>query len=108
MEWDRDIYYHFYENPGFHGVARHYGVRGQRYKLVYYYENSEWELFGLEEDPLDQLNLYGKPGYDAITKDLKQRLEKLRQAYQVPGEGQDPEAPWYHGPLIWLVEKLLV
>ncbi|MFT7287867.1 MAG: arylsulfatase A-like enzyme, partial [Halieaceae bacterium] len=36
VEWDRDLYYHFYENPGFHGVARHYGVRTARYKLVYY------------------------------------------------------------------------
>lgn len=103
--WDRDLYYHFYENPGFHGVARHYGIRGQRYKLVYYYRNDEWELFDRHTDPLDQVNLYGKPGYDNVTRDLKQRLAALRQRYQVPQ--QDPEAPWYHGPLIRVIEQLM-
>lgn len=105
VDWERDLYYHFYENPGFHGVARHYGVRGERYKLIYYYENDEWELFDLQQDPGDLANLYGQAGYSEITADLKQRLQKLRHAYQVPTE--DPEAPWYHGPLIRLVEQLL-
>jgi arylsulfatase A-like enzyme len=100
--WDRDLYYHFYENPGFHGVARHYGVRTDRYKLVYYYRNDEWELFDLLEDPDDQVNLYGEPGYEAIEADLKQRLGALRERYQVPEE--DPPVPWYHGPLVRLLE----
>ena len=105
LTWQRDLYYHFYENPGFHGVARHYGVRTQRYKLVHYYRNKEWELFDLQEDPQDQHNLYGKPGYEAITVDLQQRLSQLRDQYQVPDE--DPEVPWYHGPLIRTMEQLL-
>jgi arylsulfatase A-like enzyme len=103
--WKRDLYYHFYENPGFHGVARHYGVRGERYKLIHYYENGDWELFDLQEDPADQVNLYGKPGYADITVDLKQRLEQLRRTYQVPD--QDPRAPWYHGPAVRLFELFL-
>jgi hypothetical protein len=86
-------------------VARHYGVRGVRYKLVYYYQNDEWELFDLQEDPQDLVNLYGTPGYEAITRDLKQRLQALRVQYQVPQE--DPQAPWYHGPLIRVFEQLL-
>ena len=104
--WHRDLYYHFYENPGFHGVARHYGVRTERYKLVYYYQNDEWELFDLVTDPADQVNLYGKPGYDEITANLKQRLQKLRVQYQVPDT--DPEVPWYHGLLIRALEQLMM
>lgn len=104
--WQRDLYYHFYENPGFHGVARHYGVRTERYKLVYYYQNDEWELFDLVTDPADQVNLYGKRGYEAITADLKQRLWKLRAQYQVPEA--DPEVPWYHGPLVRTFERLMM
>ncbi|MEH6580873.1 MAG: sulfatase [Halioglobus sp.] len=100
--WDRDLYYHFYENPGFHGVARHYGVRTERYKLIHYYQDSEWELFDLLEDPGDQVDLYGKAGYEAIQKDLKTRLKALRQRYQVPEE--DPSAPWYYGTFIQLIE----
>jgi arylsulfatase A-like enzyme len=103
--WQRDLYYHFYENPGFHGVARHYGVRTERYKLVYYYQNDEWELFDLVTDPGDQVNLYGKPGYDEVTADLQQRLAKLRAQYQVPET--DPEVPWYHGPFIRSIEQLM-
>jgi arylsulfatase A-like enzyme len=104
-EWQRDLYYHFYENPGFHGVARHYGIRTDRYKLVYYYRNDEWELFDLETDPDDQVNLYGIAAYKGITENLKARLQALRTQYQVPKE--DPEAPWYHGPLVRLFEQLL-
>jgi arylsulfatase A-like enzyme len=104
--WDRDLYYHFYENPGFHGVARHYGVRTDRYKLIYYYQNDEWELFDLVTDPQDQVNLFGKQGYAAITKDLQQRLQGLRVQYQVPEK--DPEVPWHHGPMIQAVEKLMM
>lgn len=103
--WQRDLYYHFYENPGFHGVARHYGVRTARYKLIHYYQNEEWELFDLHEDPRDLNNLYGQPGTEAVTRDLKQRLQALRSQYQVPQE--DPPVPWYHGPLIRTVEQLL-
>ncbi len=104
-KWQRDLYYHFYENPGFHGVARHYGVRTERYKLVYYYQNDEWELFDLQSDPGDQVNLYGKPGYDDITRDLRERLQALRTEYQVPVD--DPHVPWYHDMLVRSVEKLM-
>ena len=37
--------------PAVHAVARHYGVRSQRYKLIHYYDLGEWELFDLERDP---------------------------------------------------------
>lgn len=86
-------------------MARHYGVRGDRYKLIHYYENGEWELFDLQEDPQDLVNLYGKAGYADISKDMKRRLQLLRDDYGVPE--QDPEAPWYHGFLIRVVEQLL-
>jgi arylsulfatase A-like enzyme len=105
VDWQRDLYYHFYENPGFHGVARHYGVRSERYKLVHYYENQEWELFDLQSDPDDQINLYGRQELAAVTADLKVRLDRLREQYAVPTE--DPEVPWYHGPVIRVFEYLL-
>jgi len=102
LNWQRDLYYHFYENPGFHGVPRHYGVRTDRYKLAYYYRDGEWELFDLLEDPADQVNLYGKPGYEEIQEDLERRLARLREQYRVPEE--DPSAPWYYGPAVRVLE----
>jgi len=101
----RDLYYHFYENPGFHGVARHYGIHTETHKLAYYYENDEWELFELATHPWDQVNLYGKPGTEALTADLKARLAGLRAQYAVPDE--DPDVPWHHGIVIRLMEQLL-
>jgi uncharacterized sulfatase len=86
-------------------VARHYGIRGERYKLIHYYQNDEWELFDLQQDPTDQINLYGAPGYEVLTRDLKRRLARLRQQYAVPEE--DPQAPWYHGALIRLFEQFM-
>ena len=78
----------------------------ERYKLVYYYQNDEWELFDLQTDPGDQVNLYGKPGYDDITRDLQRRLQALRAQYQVPED--DPQAPWYHDALVRAVEQLMM
>jgi arylsulfatase A-like enzyme len=102
---ERDLYYHFYENPGFHGVARHYGIHTGRYKLIHYYRNDEWELFDLETDPAEQLNLYNSPAHQKLIPELKQRLQQLKIQYDVPEE--DPEAPWYHEYLIKLAEKFL-
>lgn len=103
--WERDLYYHFYENPGFHGVARHYGINTGRYKLIHYYQDGEWELFDLENDPHDQVNLYGQPDYADLIGALKQRLSQLRADYAVPNE--DPQAPWYHPYLIRAAELIL-
>src|SRR5262249_54172415 len=35
-DWRRSIYYHYYEYPAVHSVARHYGVRTSRHKLIHY------------------------------------------------------------------------
>jgi arylsulfatase A-like enzyme len=43
------LYYHFYENQE-HKVAKHIGVRTDRYKLIYFYEKKEWELYDLQKD----------------------------------------------------------
>lgn len=104
-EGERDLYYHFYENPGFHGVARHYGIHTGRYKLVHYYRNGEWELFDLKRDPGELDNVYATPEYASLTRDLKQRLRTLRTRYAVPDE--EPKAPWYYGPLVRVMEQLM-
>jgi len=36
-EWTRDeVYYHYYEYPGYHMVKRHYGIVTKQYKLVHF------------------------------------------------------------------------
>ena len=59
-DWRKSFYYHYYEFPGAHSVARHYGVATGRYKLIHYYRRGEWEMFDLEKDPHEMNSVYGK------------------------------------------------
>jgi arylsulfatase A-like enzyme len=66
-------------------VKRHYGVRTERYKLIHFYNDIDvWELYDLQEDPKELNNLYGKEGYDQITKELMQELKRLQEQYNDP------------------------
>ena len=45
VEWRDAIYYTYYEYPGEHNVARHRGVRTDRYKLIhFYYDFEKWGI----------------------------------------------------------------
>ncbi len=84
-EWRNSLYYHFYEYPAEHAVCRHFGVRTDRYKLIHFYNDIDsWELFDLQEDPSEMNNLYGKPGTEEITKELKAELSRLQEYYDDP------------------------
>ena len=83
-EWRDALYYQYYEYPGPHMVRRHYGVRTERYKLIYYYEIDEWELFDLETDPDELKSVYENPSYEEIKSQLLSRLTELRTQYRVP------------------------
>ena len=92
-EWRDAIYYHYYEFPGFHAVAKHYGVRTDRYKLIHYYQAGEWELFDLERDPDELQSVYEDPAYAQIRAALEERLTALRKEYAVPE--QDAAPTWF-------------
>ena len=84
-DWRRSLYYHFYEYPAEHMVKRHYGVRTDRYKLIHFYNDiDEWELYDLQQDPQELNNLYGKEGYDDVTKELRAELLRLQEEYKDP------------------------
>ena len=66
-------------------VCRHFGVRTARYKLIHYYNDIDsWELFDWQEDPIEMNNIYGKPGTEEITKELKTELKRLQEYYDDP------------------------
>ncbi len=84
-DWRKSLYYHFYEYPAEHMVKRHYGVRTERYKLIHFYNDiDEWELYDLQNDPQELNNLYGKEGYDDVTKELRAELLRLQEEYKDP------------------------
>ena len=93
--WRDALYYHYYEYPAEHAVARHYGVRDSRYKLIHFYPASMdgakggktidcWELYDLQEDPCELHNIYGQPGTEAITQCMEQKLYDLQVQYDAP------------------------
>jgi arylsulfatase A-like enzyme len=72
-----------------HNAYSHYGIRNQRYKLIYWYnegpdlpganhggEDREWELFDCEKDPLELFNVYAEIEYQEVVKKLRKELEK--------------------------------
>jgi len=96
-DWRRELYYHYYEFPSIHRVARHYGIRGERFKLIHYYQFDEWELFDLLEDPDERVNVFDDPAYAGVRARMEERLEGLRVAYGddsdvsvMPAEWQQP------------------
>lgn len=81
VAWRDAIYYHYYEFPSVHMVARHYGVRDSRFKLIHFYQFDEWELYDLQNDPDELDNQIANPKYAEEIKRLKSRLTELRNHY---------------------------
>ncbi|MGA9333970.1 MAG: sulfatase [Rudaea sp.] len=87
-DWQRTLYYHYYEFVQPHFVYPHYGVRTQRYKLINYYRQNEWELFDLKNDPDEMENLFAwngykvHEGYESVVQDLLAQLRELRHRYR--------------------------
>jgi arylsulfatase A-like enzyme len=75
------LYYHYYEYNADHTVLQHLGIRGERYKLIYFYPVNEWELYDLKKDPQEQKNLAGSAAHQKILNELKKELLKLRDLY---------------------------
>lgn len=82
-DWRKAHYYHYYEHPSEHNVMRHYGITTDKYKLIhFYYDMDDWELYDLEKDPNEMVDVYGDPAYADVQADLHKQLEELRTKYQ--------------------------
>jgi arylsulfatase A-like enzyme len=92
-DWRKAMYYRYWmHNDGDHHVPGHYGIRTDRWKLIYFYNKAlgmkgavengappEWELYDLRNDPREMHNLYADPKYSPVVRDLKAQLAKLQQ-----------------------------
>ena len=81
-DWRTSMYYRYYEFPGPHSVRQHYGVRTQRYKLMYFYNLDEWELFDLRVDPGEMRSVHENPVYASVLDDMKAKLVRLKKYYK--------------------------
>jgi len=107
-DWQQSMYYRYWMNGTEHNVAAHYGVRTKRYKLIYYYYDGcgqagtrqdllsaeagttriadgdcipEWELFDLEKDPYELVNVFDDPAYAETVQTLKTELRRLQDTF---------------------------
>ena len=81
--WRKSMYYHYYEYPDAHRVMPHFGIRGERYKLIHFYgtNGSSWELIDLKNDPTEVKNVYNDPKNKALINQLKKELRGLMLQY---------------------------
>jgi arylsulfatase A-like enzyme len=91
-DWPTSMYYRYWMHMDeYHKVWAHLGVRTLRYKLIYYYGEAlgttgsediptpkTWELFDLEEDPLELRNVFDDPAYAEVVRSLKVELRRLQ------------------------------
>ncbi|KAH7083869.1 alkaline-phosphatase-like protein [Paraphoma chrysanthemicola] len=98
--WQQVAYHRYWmHNDVIHEAYAHYGVRDQRYKLIYWYnedfglegarpadaEHKEWELFDCREDPLELFNVYGEPAYAEVVEKMTALLEdKMAEIGDIP------------------------
>ncbi len=78
-DWRTSMYYRYYHYPMHHRVQPHYGVRTDRYKLIYFNKINQWELFDLQKDPHELKNLYADPAHAETVKTLKAEMERLKK-----------------------------
>ncbi len=90
-DWRDSMYYRYWMHKSHHNVYAHYGLRTERYKLIYYYADAlgqagaidetyepEWELFDLDKDPYEMNNIYHDESYKELVKTLTDQLHKLQ------------------------------
>ncbi|AEQ51271.1 sulfatase family protein [Pelagibacterium halotolerans] len=98
-DWDNLAYHRYWmHNDGIHEAWAHYGVRNERYKLIYWYNKDlgqlgarpnnappEWELFDCEDDPFELVNQAANPQYREIFKTMLARLDaKMQEIGDIP------------------------
>jgi len=98
-DWRKSMYYRYWmHNTSDHHVPAHYGLRTDRWKLIYYYgkplgmkganppdTEPDWELYDTKNDPREMHNLYHEPKYAGLIQKLKAELAaKQKEAGDVP------------------------
>jgi len=102
--WREATYYRYWMHMIHHEVPAHFGIRTDRYKLIFYYsahyrDDAEsknfywwkqykpvkdvapvaWEFYDLQNDPEELHNRYDDPAYQDIIAELKVKLAHQRE-----------------------------
>lgn len=99
-DWQQMVYHRYWMHKDeSHNAFAHYGVRNQRYKLIYWYnedlgqpganpsidEKPEWEMFDCDKDKLELLNVFDDPEYRDIRTEMIAALDwKMAEIGDIP------------------------
>jgi arylsulfatase A-like enzyme len=86
--WRTSMYYRYY-HPGHHNVAAHYGIRTDRYKLIYFNKLDQWELYDLKNDPIEIRNLYADPASVGLVTKLKTEMYRMKKGLKDEDQFQE-------------------
>ncbi len=103
-DWRTGTYYRYWMHMAHkHNNPAHFGIRTERYKLIFFYGTDytdlfagrkvqdkggnrfwgdtpvAWELYDLQKDPNEMVNQYSNPKYADVVKRLKVQLSELRK-----------------------------
>ncbi|NJC25063.1 sulfatase family protein [Neolewinella antarctica] len=86
-DWREDVYYRYYQQMNsYHRVARHEGIRDERYKLIQFTEPGfeGYELYDLKTDPHEMDNRSEDAELGEVKTRLMERMAALKTELQVP------------------------
>lgn len=93
-DWRKVTYYCYWMHMAHNlKVPAHFGIRSDRYKLVFFYGRDfkdsgrpqkppttpAWEFYDLETDPHEMNNLYQDPRYQGMIAEMKEQLRVIRK-----------------------------
>jgi N-acetylglucosamine-6-sulfatase len=87
-QWRKHLLYEYYWEWNFPHTPTTFALRGDRYKFIQYH--GLWdtdELYDIQSDPRETVNLIGNPQYRPIVQQMRQALHKElaeRGAMQIP------------------------
>jgi N-acetylglucosamine-6-sulfatase len=94
-DWRTGTYYRYWMHMVHHWNPAHFGIRTEKYKLMFYYGCDKegknqtppgWELYDMVADPHEMNNLYKKPEMAETIKQLKTELLALRKEFNETDE----------------------
>lgn len=87
-DWKNAVYYRYWMHMAHHDNPGEMAIRTKTHKLIYFYGADyeggyqtppAWELYDLEKDPQELVNVYDNPEYASIRKRLKKQFADLRE-----------------------------